>query len=724
ANTNGYQYKQIIKVVDSQKPVIEDCPPQALSIADSTVNDDQLWNEPYWLDPLTGQRDLSDASVTLSITATDACAGEDVDITYLLFLDLDGNGDQETVINSNNLPAANTIKFNNAFNPNYTGGSTRSFDERMVSSLEKYRFALQTTVSNHKKTAWVRWHTGQIPQQYFNPQLPRGTHKIIWRVTDACGNETTCQYNFSIHDGQPPTPACSGIFLVRNIAPNHLLSVDVNEIPQLATDNYTPPPQLEYAIRRPGTGNDFPLNGIGAPNHMISFDCADLGQQSIQLWVRDHDLNASFCTLPITIQDGNSICSHPLVNIAGTIKTPIDTGLTDATISIYATFPGLLPATETTMTDSAGHFVFPTQMPSGTTYTLTPTKDGNTLNGVSTLDLVLINRHILGLEAITSPYKLIAADANKSNSVTTFDVVELRKLILGIYPSSLPLLKSWRFVDAAFVFPNPVNPFQTPFPEFRTVDSLVANQAPDNFVGIKVGDVNCSAYPSLQAATEDRSLDTLWFDLPDRLVQRGEIFDLPFRASEVVAGYQFTLDYPGLEILEVQPGAQLQPENFAVFADRHAMTTSFDAAEWKDGPAEFNLRCQALQTGRLHQILHLSDRITPAEAYRSAQSGSRMQPSLRFGPGAPETGGFELLPAVPNPFSEQTTIRFRLPAAMAATLSIYDATGHLRYSHTDDYGRGLHTWTIRQAELGTAGVLFYKLETAAGSALGRLVLVR
>jgi hypothetical protein len=60
-------------------------------------------------------------------------------------------------------------------------------------------------------------------------------------------------------------------------------------------------------------------------------------------------------------------------------------------------------------------------------------KDNDPLNGVSTFDLVLINKHILGLEPLNSPYKMIAADANNSRSITTFDIVELRKLILGIY---------------------------------------------------------------------------------------------------------------------------------------------------------------------------------------------------------------------------------------------------------------------------------------------------
>lgn len=53
-------------------------------------------------------------------------------------------------------------------------------------------------------------------------------------------------------------------------------------------------------------------------------------------------------------------------------------------------------------------------------------EDNDPLNGVSTYDLSLITKHILGLAPFSSPYKLIAADVNNSRSVTTLDVIQLR----------------------------------------------------------------------------------------------------------------------------------------------------------------------------------------------------------------------------------------------------------------------------------------------------------
>jgi hypothetical protein len=89
-----------------------------------------------------------------------------------------------------------------------------------------------------------------------------------------------------------------------------------------------------------------------------------------------------------------------------------------------------------TITDEEGKFIFdPVQRK--TDHFVKAYKNDDPLNGVSTLDLIRIQKHLLGLTPFTSPYEFIAADANRSSSVTALDLIELRKLILGIYQSCL-----------------------------------------------------------------------------------------------------------------------------------------------------------------------------------------------------------------------------------------------------------------------------------------------
>lgn len=150
-------------------------------------------------------------------------------------------------------------------------------------------------------------------------------------------------------------------------------------------------------------------------------------------------------------------------------------------------------ATLSTRTDAQGNYEF-RNIPAGGTYTLTPIRDTFQLNGVSTYDLVLISKHILGVEPLSSTWKMIAADVNRSNTITTYDIVEARKLILGIYPV-LPAAQSWRFLPATTSFPDPTNPFKTGtvLNDFITVSNLQANFTAGNFTAVKVGDVDGNA---------------------------------------------------------------------------------------------------------------------------------------------------------------------------------------------------------------------------------------
>ncbi|MEO6759510.1 MAG: HYR domain-containing protein, partial [Saprospiraceae bacterium] len=120
-NTNCYSYKQIIKILDTQDPVIDSCPVSPVAICDLSANSPELWNDGSWYETATGLHDLCEGPTNLSITAFDSCSGIHVTAHYFLFLDLDNNGVQETVINSEDPPPPGFVYFGNALLPNYQG---------------------------------------------------------------------------------------------------------------------------------------------------------------------------------------------------------------------------------------------------------------------------------------------------------------------------------------------------------------------------------------------------------------------------------------------------------------------------------------------------------------------------------------------------------------------------------------------------------------------------
>ena len=148
-------------MIETQAPIIDNCPALPVVSNDSTQNDPFLWNAPFWTNPFASGHDLDESAVDLSVTATDSCG---LNARYLLFLDLDGD----------------------------------------------YRFSIQRAAAfgSVTNTYSVGWNTQQAPGLHKTPELPTGNHRIKWFLADDCYNESACDRTFSITNqttaaGQP-----------------------------------------------------------------------------------------------------------------------------------------------------------------------------------------------------------------------------------------------------------------------------------------------------------------------------------------------------------------------------------------------------------------------------------------------------------------------------------------------------------------------------------------
>ncbi len=210
---NGYGYKQLIYIIDTMPPTILSCASDTLHFVDTTGNDSLFWRESYWSEPGLPWHDLRECPVDLTVAAVDSCSGTSLGADFLLFLDLDQDGVQETVVHSaNNFPPG-TVKFNNINTPNYSGGTVRTFDERPVPAADKFVFDEEHTVVNNQVVFTMRWRKYSWPYTYVTPQLPPGTHKIRWTVSDGCGQESTCEYAFTVTGGTLPPGGFKNVFV-------------------------------------------------------------------------------------------------------------------------------------------------------------------------------------------------------------------------------------------------------------------------------------------------------------------------------------------------------------------------------------------------------------------------------------------------------------------------------------------------------------------------------
>ncbi len=549
---------------------------------------------------------------------------------------------------------------------------------------------------------------------FFDGTLPIGIHSIRYVVEDGCGNDAEIVFEFEIKDCKKPAPVCTN-GLVVEIMQTGMVEVCADDLLEYAVENCPGPLKISFS---PDTADVCQL-----------FDCDDIGQNPVQIWVTDAAGNADYCDSYIILQDNMDHCSgQPLIGFISSHDSnePVED------VSVHLNNATM---TETFVTSGTGIYEFE-NLPVGADYSITPEKSGNPLNGVTTFDLVIISKHILGVQLLDSPYKLIAADINNSTTVTTFDLVELRKLILYIN-DDFPNNNSWRFVDKAYQFPNPANPWEQGFPEVINLNNLGSAIDDADFVAIKIGDVNGSAVPNNNFGNgiDDRSGGTLIFTTSDEWVEAGETVPVVLSAKDFsdVYGFQFTIDFDPdkLEFKSITPTDMTGEENYGLsLLDEGAVTALWFETQMvtldEDAPILF-LVFEVKSGCNLADVINISSRFTPAEAY-IGENLEAWDIELEFD--GTVTAAFDLLGEgfalhqnVPNPFVSKTTIGFELPQAGFAKMTIYDTNGRVVKEARGNYASGYNEIILEGKDLPSNGVLFYKIEYNGFSAVRQMTIL-
>ena len=181
-----------------------------------------------------------------------------------------------------------------------------------------------------------------------------------------------------------------------------------------------------------------------------------------------------------TVSKGN--CPVPTTTraVSGTITNPAGAALSNVRVDI---------GNRSTITDNQGRFSLD-QLPTDIGLTVIPSNDENAANGVSSLDIILVTRHILGLQSFTDPYQLIAADVNNSGSISAADLVGIQRVVLNL-ASEFDGQPSWIYVpsDADLSASTIRSGVQTSV----SLGASEENVENLNFIGVKIGDLNDSA---------------------------------------------------------------------------------------------------------------------------------------------------------------------------------------------------------------------------------------
>ncbi|MBK9981725.1 MAG: HYR domain-containing protein [Saprospiraceae bacterium] len=528
---------------------------------------------------------------------------------------------------------------------------------------------------------------------YNDPAKPQEYYRILWSVRSGCGNITTCEDKVRLEDCKQPTPVCINGLSTVPMPSTGNITIWAKDFNASSFDNCTPKEQLRYSFS--GT--------VYQPSRL--FTCADIvalgAQIPINIWVWDNWNNKDYCQTTIVFTDPTGVCGLPSGGVSGVVATP-QQETTVANVGVKLMQAGQVFSSFTTTDD--GTFNFPV-IPAGTMYSLEAARDDNPRNGVSTIDLLKLQQHILGVELLTTPYQMIAADANNSGKISAIDLVEIRKLILG-RTNSFPDNKSWRFIPKHYVFSDPYNPW--PFEESSSFQVDSTGRIED-FVGVKIGDLNQSVNAHLNGLTP-RSEKSASFSVVDKFVNAGDQFDITLDLSDFgknVFGGQWALKFDGLKVESIFPLASGMNEEMW-FLDGNTLRCSWTSKDAIPSAGVMTIHAEALKSGMISEMVTMDRSFMASELYDGSQESYNLSLDWKA-ENAQSTGDeIELHQNRPNPWEEETIIPFELPEKGDVTISITNALGVEMTSITREFGAGKQQYKITN-ERWPAGLYYYTL---------------
>lgn len=559
----------------------------------------------------------------------------------------------------------------------------------------------------------------------FNLPYDNVSHQLGWKVSDQCGNEDQCYSTILVKDIKTPIPYGVHMTTANTYYKNGYYLINAKTYNLGSFDNCSAEEDLYFTFNAVKPLDSL-LNEIHnfkpVANGSVGATEDEFTKGQAQKWLpkdRTSEMYRKRCIRDIIIVSvwdevwntdyfglewlNEEGCNYNL-EISGIIATPDGKYLKDVKVTLEES---LVEKFETT-TDKFGSFAL-FGAPNGDYVVHAEIEDGDYLNGVSTLDVVYVQRHILGLETFSDPYKWLAADVNNDKNITASDLVEMRKLILGVKYSFTN--SNWRFPikNQAFVIPN-----LFPYIERYKYEELAGSKVNQDFVAIKIGDVNYTASVDLKSKyTENRTSKSMEIKVLSGSYKKDDIISVPVisGADQNTFGFQLTMNTGSLELLNVEPGrCNIDMSEIGVFPDKGKITMSYASVlpiSLSSDDILFSLQFKATDDGKLENTLSVNGDITKAEAYNDQYQVGKI--ALSFNNTQEDISA--LYQNEPNPFQIATSISFYLPEAMNVILAIQDVLGHEVKQYHIPGIKGLNKLNVTGQDLGVSGILYYTLKT-------------
>ncbi len=320
------------------------------------------------------------------------------------------------------------------------------------------------------------------------------------------------------------------------------------------------------------------------------------------------------------------------------------------------------------------------------------------LNGVNILDLILIQRHILGLQSLAE-YAQLAADVNHDNVIEASDLSELRDKIIRAVPVDIG---DWRFYD-------------------KEIESPITIEPKGVFVGVKSGDVDDSAL----LEGED-SLDPISkFEVIDILLNKGESYSVPIYLNDRTGAYgvefRANIDNDLIEIIDITSAYAVHDFDYYITEDGvltfifHSVGESYEIGGQSSDPV-FTIDIEAKENSLLSLALDLENHQSyiASSALELIVLGGEIDDMIGTGTNSEELSN---LSVYPNPASDYLNIDLKnVDVNGSVEISVYELNGQKLFSRFDDT-------RIDISEL-KSGMYYYQVKIETYTTTGKFVVIK
>ncbi|MGK7392913.1 MAG: cohesin domain-containing protein, partial [Candidatus Cyclobacteriaceae bacterium M3_2C_046] len=397
------------------------------------------------------------------------------------------------------------------------------------------------------------------------------------------------------------------------------------------------------------------------------------------------------------------IGSFNKVNVAGQVKDRNGKPIENVKVSLYENIDSM-----DTLTNEEGtyHFELLDKKPYNLKVDYTPTN--NLIQGVSTIDIAYLRRHILGVSQLTAPLAVLAGDVDGSKSISTIDIAHIRSHILG-KTSILPVNRAFKFYPDDLIDQDPFL-----IPENFKVEDYDKDSITVDFTGIKLGDVDNSWSNTNMRIRETNPVE---FAVLSTFATEASEINIPIsvKGFKDISAFQFTLEWDP-KVLEF---VKVNDKDFDVHVGEQMRNKGIVTISWDDVQGEsisiadnsdlMNLRFKVKGGSGSKSDIQITSN------YTEALAADRELNPIRFNTldGHLEVLGdlnqLRLLQNYPNPFTDNTHIQFILPERGQVDISIYDSFGRLMHHIKKICDKGYNKVVINKNDIGKTGLYHYSI---------------